>query len=331
MQHRALRAGARLLRRRRAQVRRGRRFRHRPGDDAAVRRRRSRARSRRSSPATGRRARRSSSARAPARSRADLARCARARATRAVPLSHPRGEPRAARAAARDDRSALSAHAATRDVDRRGCRTRIEGVVVMNEVLDAVPPHLVARRDGAWLERGVALDGAPAAARVGGRAARRRVRCDALAAVALSRGRRLRERSQSGGRSAGRARIATRVTGGALLIIDYGFPRARVLPSAAREGTLMAHYRHRAHADPFLVPGSERPDGARRLHRDGRGRRARRPARGRLHVAGRVPAGRGHARSACRGAATRRRRATCAKRPRCSVCCRRLKWASCSK
>ncbi len=33
----------------------------------------------------------------------------------------------------------------------------IDGAVVLNEVLDAVPPHVVARRDGAWFERGVAL------------------------------------------------------------------------------------------------------------------------------------------------------------------------------
>ena len=32
----------------------------------------------------------------------------------------------------------------------------IDGAVVMNEVLDAVPPHLVLRRRGEWFERGVA-------------------------------------------------------------------------------------------------------------------------------------------------------------------------------
>ncbi|MDR1662364.1 MAG: SAM-dependent methyltransferase, partial [Azoarcus sp.] len=40
-----------------------------------------------------------------------------------------------------------------------------------------------------------------------------------------------------------------------LLLIDYGYPRDEFyLPSRAR-GTLMCHYRHRAHDDPFLWPG----------------------------------------------------------------------------
>ena len=36
---------------------------------------------------------------------------------------------------------------------------RIDGVVVMNEVLDALPVHVVVRREGRWYERGVVGDG----------------------------------------------------------------------------------------------------------------------------------------------------------------------------
>src|SRR6185437_4406788 len=36
---------------------------------------------------------------------------------------------------------------------------RIGGAVIMNEVLDAIAPALVVRRDGHWRERGVVLDG----------------------------------------------------------------------------------------------------------------------------------------------------------------------------
>ncbi len=35
---------------------------------------------------------------------------------------------------------------------------RWSGAVIANEVLDAVPAHLVARRDGEWFERGVTVD-----------------------------------------------------------------------------------------------------------------------------------------------------------------------------
>ena len=37
------------------------------------------------------------------------------------------------------------------------CPTRMQGVVVGNEVLDAMPVKLLARVNGVWHERGVAL------------------------------------------------------------------------------------------------------------------------------------------------------------------------------
>ena len=49
--------------------------------------------------------------------------------------------------------------------------------------------------------------------------------------------------------------IGRRLAGGALLIVDYGFPAAEYYHPQRDEGTLMGHYRHRAHADPFLWPG----------------------------------------------------------------------------
>jgi SAM-dependent MidA family methyltransferase len=45
------------------------------------------------------------------------------------------------------------------------------------------------------------------------------------------------------------------MTGGALLVLDYGFPQAEFYHPQRSEGTLMGHYRHHAHANPFLWPG----------------------------------------------------------------------------
>jgi SAM-dependent MidA family methyltransferase len=45
------------------------------------------------------------------------------------------------------------------------------------------------------------------------------------------------------------------LAGGAALFVDYGFPRAEYYHPQRASGTLMGHYRHRAHADPFLWPG----------------------------------------------------------------------------
>jgi SAM-dependent MidA family methyltransferase len=122
----------------------------------------------------------------------------------------------------------------------------------LNEVLDAIPPDVVARRDGAWHERGVTLgrDGALT-----------------LADRALGDARLLgaaRERFPPGGDYASEINLAAealvedlgrRLAGGAIVAIDYGFPRREYYHPDRREGTLMAHYRHRATPDPFLWPG----------------------------------------------------------------------------
>jgi len=42
---------------------------------------------------------------------------------------------------------------------------------------------------------------------------------------------------------------------GALLAIDYGFPAREYYHPQRSMGTLMCHYRHRAHGDPFYLPG----------------------------------------------------------------------------
>jgi SAM-dependent MidA family methyltransferase len=42
---------------------------------------------------------------------------------------------------------------------------------------------------------------------------------------------------------------------GVALFVDYGFPRREYYHPQRRAGTLMCHYRHRAHADPFFLPG----------------------------------------------------------------------------
>lgn len=42
---------------------------------------------------------------------------------------------------------------------------------------------------------------------------------------------------------------------GVMLFIDYGFPRSEYYHPDRHMGTLMCHYRHFAHADPFFYPG----------------------------------------------------------------------------
>ncbi len=49
--------------------------------------------------------------------------------------------------------------------------------------------------------------------------------------------------------------VGEKINTGVLLLIDYGFPRREFYHRERREGTLMCHYRHVAHDDPFFYPG----------------------------------------------------------------------------
>ncbi|MEO8486566.1 MAG: SAM-dependent methyltransferase [Betaproteobacteria bacterium] len=129
---------------------------------------------------------------------------------------------------------------------------RIDGAVVMNEVLDAIPPFVVARIDGAWHERGVTL------ARDGALTIADRALDDAK----LVEGARVRFPAEGDYASeinfAAEALVedlGRRLAHGAIVAIDYGFPRREYYHPERREGTLMAHYRHRATTDPLVWPG----------------------------------------------------------------------------
>ena len=49
--------------------------------------------------------------------------------------------------------------------------------------------------------------------------------------------------------------IAERLQQGVIILIDYGFPRHEYYHAQRNQGTLMCHYRHRTHPDAFVYPG----------------------------------------------------------------------------
>lgn len=51
--------------------------------------------------------------------------------------------------------------------------------------------------------------------------------------------------------------LSDTLNSGLMLIFDYGFPRHEFYHPDRREGTLMCHYRHQAHTNPFAHPGIE--------------------------------------------------------------------------
>ena len=129
---------------------------------------------------------------------------------------------------------------------------RWRGVVIVNEVLDAVPPHLVVRRGGDWFERGVALDAGRHLTwsdRPLARGTLRNTAC-ALFPPVCDYVSEINPAAQALVKN-----IAQRCETGALLVMDYGFPAAEYYHPQRSAGTLMTHYRHRALSDPFFLPG----------------------------------------------------------------------------
>jgi SAM-dependent MidA family methyltransferase len=49
--------------------------------------------------------------------------------------------------------------------------------------------------------------------------------------------------------------LAEALAAGVVLLIDYGYPRREYYHPQRTTGTLLCHYRHRVHDDPFLLPG----------------------------------------------------------------------------
>ncbi|KWF88342.1 hypothetical protein WL93_15935 [Burkholderia diffusa] len=128
---------------------------------------------------------------------------------------------------------------------------RFDGVVVGNEVLDAMPVRLFAKADGAWLERGVALDARHAFVfddRPAGAAGLPPV----LAMLDVDDGY-VTETHEAA--LAFTRTVCTMLGRGAVLLVDYGFPAHEYYHPQRDRGTLMCHYRHHAHDDAFLYPG----------------------------------------------------------------------------
>lgn len=130
------------------------------------------------------------------------------------------------------------------------------GILFANEVIDALPTTRFVMRHGEVYEEYVALDGDARLMRVDRPA-------DALVAGAVRHVERDLGRSfEDGYRSEilpqlpyWMQAIAGSLEAGTMLFIDYGYVRREFYLPERRDGTLMAHYRHRAHNDPLYLPG----------------------------------------------------------------------------
>nr|WP_130617348.1 SAM-dependent methyltransferase [Dyella amyloliquefaciens] len=130
------------------------------------------------------------------------------------------------------------------------------GVLFANEVIDALPTTRFAMRAGEVYEEYVALDGE-------GRLMRVDRPADMLVSGAVRHVERdLETTFPDGYRSEVLPQlpywiqaIAGSLNAGLMLFVDYGYVRREFYQPERNDGTLMAHYRHRAHSDPLYLPG----------------------------------------------------------------------------
>lgn len=123
------------------------------------------------------------------------------------------------------------------------------GVALGNEVLDAMPVEVFRMGEGGLEQAGVS--GRETAFSWSYRPAPARL-AEELAPLGLPAGYRSEIAPAAAAFLASLGAIMDRA---AALFIDYGFPRREYYHPQRGEGTLMCHYRHHAHDDPFFLPG----------------------------------------------------------------------------
>ncbi len=135
---------------------------------------------------------------------------------------------------------------------------RMQGVVLGNEVLDAMPVQLLVRTGGVWYERGVALRAEPSDPLQPGQGEPAFVWADRPTA--------LRPPVEIAGEhdyltevhpqaEAFIRTLAERLQRGAAFFIDYGFPEAEYYHPQRAMGTVMCHRAHQADTDPLRDVG----------------------------------------------------------------------------
>jgi SAM-dependent MidA family methyltransferase len=127
------------------------------------------------------------------------------------------------------------------------------GVMIANEVVDAMPVHALAWTREGVKERGVcanegqlAWNDRPAGGAV--LAAAKEIRAEIPPSGRYESELALFARAWM--RSLGRF-----LERGTILVIDYGFPAREYFHPQRSMGTLACHYRHHVHGDPFYLPG----------------------------------------------------------------------------
>jgi len=125
---------------------------------------------------------------------------------------------------------------------------QMRGVVVGNEVLDAMPVKLLCRLDGVWHERGIVLNQGRLC--YADKRSELRPPFEVVGAHDY-----LTEIHQQAEGFIGT--LADRLQAGAIFLLDYGFPEHEYYHPQRSMGTVMCHRGHRADGDALLDVGSK--------------------------------------------------------------------------
>ncbi|MBB6578433.1 SAM-dependent MidA family methyltransferase [Comamonas odontotermitis] len=130
---------------------------------------------------------------------------------------------------------------------------QLQGVVVGNEVLDAMPVKLLLRRQGVWLERGVVLAAQEGDAISFGWAERPTALRPPVEPDLPADADYLTEIHPQA--EAFVATLGDRMTRGAAIFIDYGFGESEYYHPQRHMGTLVCHHLHQVDSDPLALIG----------------------------------------------------------------------------
>ena len=125
------------------------------------------------------------------------------------------------------------------------------GIILANEVIDAIPCDVIIYENGIWYWHGVTLNGDKLAWKKGS-AVDKSLLSEKLLSGPFSEGYMTELHSPA---NAWMQEVASHLDVGLFLTFDYGFPESEYYHSQRQAGTLMAHHRHHAIQDPFYLPG----------------------------------------------------------------------------
>ena len=130
-----------------------------------------------------------------------------------------------------------------------------EGVVIANEVLDAMPVHRFLKTDTELFESMISLD--KQGELIENFAPCINTRLDAHVARVLKHDTRPYASEANLLIDGWIEACHAMLTRGAVLLLDYGFPEHEYYHPSRSQGTLMCHYQHKTHPNPLLHPGEE--------------------------------------------------------------------------